>query len=66
MTWLMVNYLCKDMDLKTIQAYVMPENVYSLRALLKNGFIENSKVVQGKNWGGKDSVELREFTYTVE
>lgn len=64
-TRLMVNYLCKDMYVKTLKAYVMPENVYSQKVLLKNGFIEENDTIQGKNWGGEEVSELKEFTYTA-
>lgn len=33
-------YLCNDMNVKTLKAYVMPENIYSQKVLLKNGFIK--------------------------
>lgn len=61
---LMVNYLCNDMGVKNLKAYVMPEHVYSIKVLLNNGFIEGI-TVQGKNWGGKELCNLKEFTYTA-
>lgn len=41
----------------------MPENIYSQRALLKNGFIKEDNTVQEKNWGGKESVDLYVYTF---
>lgn len=35
-TRLMVNYLCNDVGVKTLKAYVMPENIY-LYSLLNSG-----------------------------
>jgi len=64
-TRLMVSYLCNDMGVKTLKAYVMPGNTYSIRVLLKNGFNEEKIKVQGKNWGGKEISDLKEFTYTA-
>ncbi|MDD4292153.1 MAG: GNAT family N-acetyltransferase [Clostridia bacterium] len=60
---LIVNYLCNDMSVKTLKAYVMPENVYSQRILIKIGFIEEANTVQGENWGGKDVSDLKVYTY---
>jgi ribosomal-protein-alanine N-acetyltransferase len=62
---LMVNYLCNDMEIQTLRAFVMPENVFSEKALLKNGFIKASHTVQERNWGGKEIVDLNAFTYTI-
>lgn len=64
-TRLMVHYLCNDMGLKTLKAYVMPENTNSQRVLLKNGFIEETDTIEGKGWGGKENSILKVFTYTV-
>ncbi|MEA4912900.1 MAG: GNAT family N-acetyltransferase [Oscillospiraceae bacterium] len=61
---LMTNYLCNDMGIQTLQAFVMPENVFSEKALLKNGFTKENHTVQEKNWGGKDIVDLNVFTYS--
>ncbi|MDO5574620.1 MAG: GNAT family N-acetyltransferase [bacterium] len=62
---LMVNYLCKDMGVETLKAYVMPENIYSQKVLIKNGFIEEHDTIQEKNWGTKEVSDLKVFTYTV-
>lgn len=61
---LITNYLCIDAGVNSLKAYVMPENVFSLMALKKNGFIEEQETVQGRNWGGHDICELIELTYT--
>lgn len=63
---LMVEYLCNDMGIQTLKAFVMPENIFSEKALIKNGFIIESDPVQEKNWGGKEIVDLNVFTYAVQ
>lgn len=61
---LLVEYLCYSMGIQTLKAFVMPENIYSERVLIKNGFIKECNTVQGQNWGGKEIVDLNVFTYT--
>lgn len=63
---LMVEYLCNDMGIQTLKAFVMPENIFSEKALIKNGFIKESDPVQEKNWDGKEIVDLNVFTYAVQ
>lgn len=41
----------------------MPENIYSGKVLLKNGFVKEEETVQAKNWGGQDVVTLNVYTY---
>ncbi len=62
---LLTEYLCVNMGIRTLKAFVMPENVYSRKALLKNGFVKETDTVQGRNWGGRENVELNVFSYTV-
>lgn len=62
---LIMDYLCDDMGVQKLKAFVMPENVFSEKALIKNGFIKESHTVQEKNWGGKEIVDLNVFTYAV-
>ena len=35
---LLIAYLCDDIGIQTIKAFVMPENKYSERVLMNNGF----------------------------
>ena len=63
---LMVDYLCNDMGVQELKAFVMPENVFSEKALLRNGFTKQPNTVQGENWGGKEFVDLDVFTYTIQ
>ncbi|WP_050699392.1 GNAT family N-acetyltransferase [Anaeromassilibacillus senegalensis] len=63
---LMVEYLSNEMGIQTLKAFVMPENIFSEKALIKNGFIKESDSVQEKNWGGKETVDLNVFTYAVQ
>lgn len=57
---LMTTYLL-EMGTGTIQAYVIPENIYSSKALLKNGFVKERYTVQQKNWGGNDTVDTEVY-----
>lgn len=60
---LMVKYLSVDMGVDTLQAFVIPENQYSGRALLRNGFVKEDYTVQEENWGGQAVVETEVYTY---
>lgn len=62
---LIVEYLCSDLCVQKLKAFVMPENVFSEIVLIKNGFKKEPDTVQEKNWGGKETVDLNVFTYTV-
>ncbi|WMJ22081.1 GNAT family protein [Paludicola sp. MB14-C6] len=63
---LMIDYLCNDIGIQKLKAFVMPENVFSAKVLIKNGFIKEPNTVQEKNWGGKEIVDLNVFTYAVQ
>lgn len=60
---LMIQYLT-ELGIDTIQAYVMPENMYSIKALLKNGFTSMNCIKQQKNWGGQSIADTEVFIYT--
>ncbi len=60
---LLIEYLCGSIGIQTLKTFVMPENVHSEKALLKNGFVRESDTIQGQNWGGQESVALNVFTY---
>ena len=60
---LMVDYLLDKINIETIQAFVMPENVYSAKVLLNNGFEKTDYTVQEKNWGGQEIVTVDVYTY---
>lgn len=62
---LIMDYLCNDLGIQKLKAFVMPENVFSEKALTKNGFLKEPITVQEKNWGGKEIVDLNVFTYAV-
>lgn len=57
---LMVQYLV-ELGIDTIQAYVMPGNVYSSKALLKNGFTLANYTEQQKGWGGQAVVDAEVY-----
>ena len=60
---LLTKYLSNEIGIGTIQAFVMPNNIYSSKALLKNGFEKENYLIQEKNWGGKDIVDVEVYTY---
>lgn len=61
---LLSRYLCNDIGINTLNAFVMPENIASAKVLLKNGFTQQDEQVQEKNWGGTEIVDLDVFVYT--
>lgn len=60
---LMVEYLTKEIGITTLQAFVMPENVYSTKVLMSNGFTKENYTSQQRNWGGQEVVALDIYTY---
>ena len=60
---LMVDYLVNEVHIATLQAFVMPENIYSSKVLLNNGFVKEDFTVQEKNWGGQEMVTVDVYTY---
>lgn len=55
---LMKSYLLGEQGVGTLYAYVMPENVYSSRALVSNGFKKQPETEQKANWAGKAEVTV--------
>lgn len=60
---LMVEYLVNDIGISTLKAFVMPENIYSSKVLLNNGFVKEDYTSQEKNWGGQEIVSVDVYTY---
>ncbi|MET3741122.1 GNAT family N-acetyltransferase [Faecalicatena orotica] len=60
---LMVEYLVNEVNISTLQAFVMPENLYSAKVLLNNGFVKEDFTVQEKNWGGQEIATVDVYTY---
>lgn len=60
---LLTKYLSEEIKIGTIQAMVMPDNINSSKALLKNGFQKEDYLIQEKNWGGQDIVDVEVYTY---
>lgn len=58
----MIGYLFEEIGINRIQAKVMPENTYSAKALLKNGFIKEGVIRQGNFWKGKGVVDLEMYS----
>lgn len=54
----LVAYLFDGIGINRIQAKVMPENIYSTKALLKNGFVREGLIRQGNFWKGRGVVDL--------
>ncbi len=57
-TQALVAYLFDEIGLNRIQAKVMPENIYSAKVLLKNGFLREGLIRQGNFWKGRGVVDL--------
>lgn len=60
---LMVEYLVNEIGITTLKAFVMPENLYSSKILLNNGFVKEDYTSQEKNWGGQEIVSVDVYTY---
>lgn len=60
---LMVDYLVNEMGITTLQAFVMPENLYSAKVLLNNGFVKEDYTSYEKNWGNQETVLVDVYTY---
>ena len=60
---LMIEYLVSEVNISTLQAFVMPENIYSSKVLLNNGFVKEDYTLQEKNWGSQEMVILDVYTY---
>lgn len=52
---LMIDCLCNDIGIQTLQAFVMPENIFSEKALVKNGFIKQQILFRIKTGEEKKS-----------
>lgn len=59
---LMKDYFINQLGISTLKAFVIPENIYSAKALLKNGFVKENQQVEEHNWGGKETVLVDEYT----
>lgn len=42
--------------------FVMPENVWSGRVLLRNGFVKEQWTEERYNWGGHETVAVEVYT----
>lgn len=58
----LTNYLFDEIGINRIQATVMPNNLYSARALLKNGFTNEGTSRQANYWTGKGVVDLEMYS----
>lgn len=59
---LMTDYLFREIGLGRIQAFVMPENTKSHPVLLRNGFVREGTIRQGRVWSGKGLVDLTVYS----
>lgn len=55
---IMVDYLFNEIGINRIQAFVMPENIKSLRVLERNKFIKEGLIRQGNIWKGLGVIDL--------
>lgn len=63
---LMKEYLVDEIGITNLKAFVIPENVYSSKVLLNNGFVKEDYMVQEKNWGGQEFVMVNVYTFISE
>lgn len=63
---LMKEYLTGKIGITKLQAFVMPENVYSSKVLLNNGFTKEDYTLQEKNWGGQKLVTVDVYTFVSD
>ncbi len=54
----MANYLFNEIGINRMQATVIPDNIYSAKSLMKNGFTKEGLIRQGNYWKGKGLVDL--------
>lgn len=59
---LLVEFLLLEANVNRIQAEVMPQNMYSKRVLLKNGFVNEGLLRQATAWTGKGIVDLEIYS----
>lgn len=59
----MKEYLVNTIGIKKLQAFVMPENIYSTKVLLRNGFMKEDHMVQVKDWAGQEFVLVNVYTF---
>lgn len=62
---LIMEYLVNGVGVETLQAFVMPENLYSSKVLLHNGFVKENYTSQEKNWGSQEIVTVDVYTHIV-
>lgn len=60
---LMRDYLIDDMGLTSLNAYVMPENVYSAKILIGIGFTRENDPEERHDWGGQATAPVNAYTY---
>ena len=60
---IMVEYLVSEVNITTLKAFVMRENLYSSKVLLNNKFVKEDYTSQEKNWGGQEIVTVDVYTY---
>lgn len=65
-TQLLVTYLTQEIKLQQIMAYVMPENIYSAKVLLHNGFVKTDQTRQVHNWGGQETADVDVYCYRTK
>ena len=59
---LLKSHLLENCGMDQLVAFVMPENVWSGRVLLRNGFVKEQRTEERHNWGGNETVTVEVYT----
>ena len=59
---LLKSHLLETCGMDQLVAFVMPENVWSGRVLLRNGFVKEQWTEERHNWGGHETVTVEVYT----
>ncbi len=59
---LLKSHLLETCGMDQLVAFVMPENVWSGRVLLRNGFVKEQRTEERHNWGGRETVAVEVYT----
>ena len=60
---LLKSHLLETCGMDQLVAFVMPENVWSRRVLLRNDFVKEQQTEERHNWGGRETVTVEVYTY---
>ncbi|NSW52808.1 MAG: GNAT family N-acetyltransferase [Anaerolineae bacterium] len=63
---ILCTFLVEDAGFNRIEAEVMPANLYSKKVLLKNGFVLEGVLRQGRLWPGKGIIDLEIYSLLAQ